>query len=161
MEDFQTDEEVKDIMLKAIKHPHDYVLKPQKEGGGNNFFDGDIPPKLQSMLDKPEEVDELLTYLIMERIEPPMVKFTSLRNGQLTIADGLGELGIFSCVFTQNTGEGKHETLHYVNMGTLVRTKASHNNEGGVNAGYAVIDSPCIVPDEKFVWEKVQPLALI
>jgi len=26
------------------------------------------------------------------------------------------------------------------NFGTLMRTKGSHSNEGGVNAGYAVID---------------------
>lgn len=113
------------------------------------------------MLDKPDEVDELLTYLIMERIEPPFVKFTSLRNGQLSTDNGLGELGIFSCVFTRNLQDGKHELLKYENMGTLVRTKASHNNEGGVNAGYAVIDSPCIVPDEKFDWQAPRPLALI
>lgn len=28
LEDFQTDQEVKEIMLKAIEKPHDYVLKP-------------------------------------------------------------------------------------------------------------------------------------
>lgn len=54
-------------------------MKPQKEGGGNNFFDGDIPRLLNQMLDKPEEAGELLTYLIMERIFPPMIKFASLR----------------------------------------------------------------------------------
>ena len=33
-------------------------------------------------------------------------------------------------------------------MGTLLRTKCSHFNEGGVNAGYAVVDSPHLVdPD--------------
>ena len=31
--------EVNSIVDKAIKNPHSYVLKPQKEGGGNNFFD--------------------------------------------------------------------------------------------------------------------------
>ena len=38
-------------------------------------------------------------------------------------------------------------------MGTLVRTKASHFNEGGVNAGYAVVDSPYIVDDDQYDWQ--------
>jgi hypothetical protein len=29
-------------------------------------------------------------------------------------------------------------------FGTLMRTKGSHSNEGGVNAGYAVIDQPIL-----------------
>jgi len=58
------------------------------------------------MLEKPQEAGELLTYLVMERIRPPMVKFTSLRNGKLLVDDGLSELGIFSCVFTKNKGDG-------------------------------------------------------
>ena len=31
-----------------------------------------------------------------------------------------------------------------------MRTKASHHNEGGVNAGFSVIDSPFVVPAEAF-----------
>lgn len=30
----------------AIKHPEKYVLKPQKEGGGNNIFGEEISEKL-------------------------------------------------------------------------------------------------------------------
>jgi hypothetical protein len=37
-----------------------------------------------------------------------------------------------------------------------MRTKASHNNEGGVNAGYSVIDSPFIVPADVFSTENAQ-----
>ena len=42
-------------------------------------------------------------------------------------------------------------------MGTLVRTKASHFNEGGVTEGYAVVDSPFIVSDEEFDWNSPKP----
>lgn len=35
-------------------------------------------------------------------------------------------------------------------LGTLMRTKASHNNEGGVNAGFAVIDTPFVVSAAAF-----------
>ena len=46
-------------------------------------------------------------------------------------------------------------------MGTLVRTKASHFNEGGVNSGFAVVDSPYIVPTEEFDWEDPKPVAQV
>jgi hypothetical protein len=32
------DEHVKNKIKDAIINPQNYVLKPQKEGGGNNFF---------------------------------------------------------------------------------------------------------------------------
>lgn len=135
-------------------------MKPQKEGGGHNFFDEDIPRLLNKMLENPKEAGELLTYLIMERITPPSIPFTALRNGELHHAIGMAELGIFSYVFTKNTGQG-HEILKEDMMGTLVRTKASHFNEGGVNAGYAVVDSPFIVDSSEYDWEKPKPLVYL
>lgn len=88
-----------------------------------------------------------------------MVKFTSLRNGELAVNDGLSELGIFSCVFTKNEAKHQFKVLEYATMGTLVRTKASHFNEGGVNSGFAVVDSPTIVNTDDFNWENPQPIA--
>jgi len=42
-------------------------------------------------------------------------------------------------IFTKNTKEG-NELIRNSTIGTLLRTKASHFNEGGVATGYAVID---------------------
>lgn len=42
LEDYEKDKEVQDIVLKAIKDCHQFVLKPQKEGGGNNFYDANV-----------------------------------------------------------------------------------------------------------------------
>lgn len=78
-------------------------MKPQKEGGGNNFFDADIPRLLNKMLQNPAEAGEMRTYLIMERINPPVIKFTCVRDGVLQPCDGMSELGIFSYIFTKNT----------------------------------------------------------
>lgn len=87
-----------------------------------------------------------------------MIKFASLRNGKLDVNDGLSELGIFSCVFARNDDEKGQKVLKSENMGTLVRTKASHFNEGGVNSGFAVVDSPWIVEPSQFNWKEPQPL---
>ena len=32
-------DEVRSIVEKAKANPHGFVIKPQKEGGGNNFYD--------------------------------------------------------------------------------------------------------------------------
>jgi glutathione synthase len=39
LEDYNDEEEVRNIVAKVIENPKDYVVKPQKEGGGNNFYD--------------------------------------------------------------------------------------------------------------------------
>lgn len=74
----------------------------------------------------------------MERINPPIIKAWMLRDGQLLEIDSLSELGIYSCIFMDT--ESPNLILMNENFGTLMRTKGSHSNEGGVNTGYAVID---------------------
>jgi glutathione synthase len=71
----------------------------------------------------------------MERINPPMIKAWMLRDGNIIEIDSLSELGLYSCLFLE-----KDQITFNESFGTLMRTKGSHSNEGGVNAGYAVID---------------------
>lgn len=93
----------------------------------------------------------------MERINPPVVPALMLCRGEVTKHDSLSELGFYSCLFTKNTsrpGEqatsNARKTLQNDVIGTLMRTKASHHNEGGVSSGYSVIDSPFVVPANAF-----------
>lgn len=83
----------------------------------------------------------LMQYLIMERITPPEIKAYMLRNGEVLLGETLSELGIFSSVFIDTT---KAEPLENQTFGRLLRTKAKDSNEGGVNAGFAVIDQPFV-----------------
>ena len=40
LEDIENEESELQVTIKhAIENPHNYVIKPQKEGGGNNFYD--------------------------------------------------------------------------------------------------------------------------
>ena len=85
-----------------------------------------------------EKKQHLKQIMVMERINPPMIKAWMLRDGQILESDSLSELGIYSSLFMDTSDPqlvSKNE-----NFGTLMRTKGSHSNEGGVNTGYAVID---------------------
>ena len=98
------------------------------------------------MVARPDEAGELRTYLIMERINPPTVKQIQMRNGETKVLNCISELGIFSSIFVRNDSTNTtQEVLRNQTLGTLMRTKSSHDNEGGVNAGFAVIDSLFIV----------------
>ena len=56
LEYLDTDSHVQAVVKKAILNPHDYVIKPQKEGGGNNFYG----EKVRAMLVKAQSDKEAL-----------------------------------------------------------------------------------------------------
>ncbi|KAI9166738.1 Glutathione synthetase large chain [Paramyrothecium foliicola] len=105
-----------------------YVLKPQREGGGNNIYRGAIPDFLKSI---PES--HYGSFILMELITPPPVTNVILRNGQLEQGGVICELGIYgTCLWDQSTGEVRHNE----EAGYLLRTKGDKSEEGGVAAGY-------------------------
>merc|ERR1712232_1370702 len=54
-----------DIIRKAIAAPDGFVMKPQREGGGNNFYGATVAEKLREL-----SLDERGAYILMQRIEP-------------------------------------------------------------------------------------------
>lgn len=117
----------------AFNEPEKFVLKPQREGGGNNIYKEDIPSFLESI---PE--DEWESYILMELIHPKTHSNIILRNGEL-LKDGIvSELGVFgSYLFNEQSGELLTNKTH----GHLLRSKTSSSNEGGVAAGYGCVDN--------------------
>lgn len=114
-----------------------YVLKPQREGGGNNTYRGAIPEFLKSI---PES--HWASYILMELITPPPVTNVILRNGHLEQGGVICELGIYgTCVWNQSTGDIQHNE----EAGYLLRTKGDKSEEGGVAAGYGCMDSCALV----------------
>lgn len=94
--------EVNEVVERAIEYPHEYVLKPQKEGGGNNFFDDELRTKLLEAK-AANGLDPILsTYLIMERINPPMIPALLLRNGEMHRQSTMSEFGFYSIVYSRN-----------------------------------------------------------
>ena len=150
-------------------------MKPQKEGGGNNFYDDEAKALLQEFINPstdPERKESLKQFMIMERINPPMIKAWMLRDGQILEVDSLSELGIYSCLIMDTVhekrwsdelekGEINNEAPTLItkneNFGTLMRTKGSHQNEGGVNTGFAVIDQPILyLAEENTISDKIE-----
>ncbi|KAK3295988.1 uncharacterized protein B0H64DRAFT_160655 [Chaetomium fimeti] len=110
-----------------------YVVKPQREGGGNNFYRAAIPKQLGAT---PEE--HWGSYILMELITPPPVVNTILRNGKLEHGGVICELGVYgTCLWDQGTGA----LLHNEESGYLLRTKGDQSEEGGVAAGFGCMDS--------------------
>lgn len=114
-----------------------YVLKPQREGGGNNIYRSAIPAFLASV---PEA--HWASYILMELITPPPVHNVILRNGNLEEGGVVCELGVYgTCVWDQASGAVHHNE----EAGYLLRTKGDKSEEGGVAAGYGCMDSVALV----------------
>ncbi|CUM66468.1 uncharacterized protein PRCAT00004132001 [Priceomyces carsonii] len=117
----------------AFDCPEKFVLKPQREGGGNNIYKEDIPSFLKEL---PER--EWGAYILMEMIDPPKHKNKIIRNETIYNEPIVSELGIFgTTLYNEDTGE----ILTNKNAGWLLRSKVDSSNEGGVAAGFGCIDS--------------------
>ncbi|EAU85776.2 glutathione synthase [Coprinopsis cinerea okayama7 len=136
---------------KARKEFASLVLKPQREGGGNNVYKDDIPAFLDKL--PPEERE---AWIAMRLIEVPQgVRGWLLRAGSVGYssdtlsahnaveAEVVSELGIFGWALFGKDGE--KEKIEEKEVGWLVRTKGKDSNEGGVATGFSVLDSLVLV----------------
>jgi len=120
-----------------------YVLKPQREGGGNNIYGTKIPGFLQTLGD---DERKWRGHILMEMIEPPRLRSTIFRNGQTKSGEVIGELGIYgACLWRSSKGRNVAEILHNEEAGWLLRTKGRDSEEGGVAAGFGAVDSVCLM----------------
>lgn len=126
------------------EHARRYVLKPQREGGGNNIYRAAIPPFLQSLAPA-----QWPAYILMEMIEPPAQRNTILRQGVVQSGGVICELGIYgACVWDAGKRDGSAPIIRAnFRAGHLLRTKGDTSEEGGVAAGFGSVDSPCLVGD--------------
>lgn len=120
-----------------------YVLKPQREGGGNNIYRKAIPQFLNGL---PET--HWPAYILMEMIEPPPLRNAILRNGEVQKGGVIGELGVYGvCLWRNgNGGSDNGQILENWEAGYLLRTKGDQSEEGGVAAGFGAVDS-CLLTE--------------
>jgi glutathione synthase len=115
----------------AVADPERFVLKPQREGGGNNFYGEDIPRLLANSTER-----ERAGYILMERIRPVTHETDLVRDGVARTATCVSEVGRFGVLLADGTG-----ILVNQDVGYLVRTREHHLREGGVSAGFGHLDS--------------------
>uniref|UniRef100_A0A673JVC4 Glutathione synthetase n=1 Tax=Sinocyclocheilus rhinocerous TaxID=307959 RepID=A0A673JVC4_9TELE len=118
-------EEGDKTVAMALANPDQYVLKPQREGGGNNIYGSEICEVLENLKNSTER----MAYILMDKIQPvPVQNYL------------LSELGVFGAYVRK----GKDMVFNEC-VGHLLRTKSSEHADGGVAAGVAVLDNPLLV----------------
>lgn len=115
----------------ALGDPGRYVLKPQREGGGHNFFDQELVKRIRAM-----ESGERSAYVLMERLIPAPHPALLVQGGQAREVEAVSEIGFFGVCAAENEVERINTAAGY-----LVRTKEQGTLEGGVSAGYGYLDS--------------------
>ncbi|CAI9785533.1 unnamed protein product [Fraxinus pennsylvanica] len=126
------------IVNDAIEKPGLYVMKPQREGGGNNIYGDDVRETLLRI--EKEGSEENAAYILMQRIFPALFPAILVRQGISQKHHVVSELGI-NAAYLRN----KTKVIINEECGYLMRTKVSSSDEGGVIAGTGVLDSIYLV----------------
>ncbi|HCP34543.1 MAG TPA: hypothetical protein DIT94_09165 [Deltaproteobacteria bacterium] len=129
--------ECKTALEQALADPESWVLKPQREGGGNNFFGREMEDLLKKM-----HATQYSSYILMERIQAPAHPAWLIARGQSEHTECVSEIGRYGVLIAD---QGK--ILRNQDCGYLVRTKSADVNEGGVCAGYSCLNT-LILDDE-------------
>eukprot|EP01080_Neovahlkampfia_damariscottae_P003507 gene3507-6155_t len=120
-----------EMIEKAIKNTDLYVVKPQREGGGN-LVHGDAMKKFLETITNEQRKE----YILMQKIKPLPFDSMMLREGNIISGKSVSELGIFGTFL----GDEKKIILNEY-AGYLLRTKLEHHEDGGVASGVANMDS--------------------
>jgi glutathione synthase len=120
----------------AMSEPRHWVLKPQREGGGNNLFDLELVQALRR-----STVRERQAYILMERILPISHPAWLVREGTAEEAMCVSEIGRFGTLLADGAS-----LIGNRDAGYLVRTRPAHLHEGGVSAGFGFLDSLFLDP---------------
>lgn len=115
----------------AIEFPDRFVLKPQREGGGNNLFDDEMRDWLQGSTRTEREA-----FILMERLRPRPERALMVSEGTLRDGPAVSEIGRFGVFLSEGANELINEDVGY-----LVRTKPEESREGGVSAGFGFLSS--------------------
>lgn len=115
----------------ALARPQEFVLKPQREGGGFNIYGEQIVELLTNM-----SAEERDAYVLMERLHPPERQALGMRGGELWEDLVVSEIGHFGALLARGD-----ELRFNRGAGYLVRTKSRDQDEGGISAGAGHLDS--------------------
>jgi glutathione synthetase len=123
------------FIAHAIENYEDYVLKPQREGGGDLIHGVALREMLLNLTD---EICE--TFILMKKIKPLPFDTHSVKRGVVHYEKSTFELGVYGFYL----GDGKQVQLNNVS-GYLLRTKQADSAEGGLAIGISSLDSIILV----------------
>ncbi|KAK8798725.1 hypothetical protein WA158_007809 [Blastocystis sp. Blastoise] len=126
-----TDIDTKRAVKDAIEYPDDYVLKPQREGGGNLIWGKNIPAVLKGEMGVEGGLGGLI---LMQRIKAAEYPAIHVVEGEASEHQSIHEFGVYSYVIG---GSYYKDNI----VGHLFKTKSSESMEGGVCAGFAVLNT--------------------
>lgn len=137
--DGPNDADTRAAIADAAESPAGYVLKPQREGGGNNLWGGKISERLRSAAP-----GQLSAYILMRRIAAPRQRGALMApDGKWRVGATLSEYGVYGAYIR----DGDEEVLN-TDAGYVVRTKFDGVDEGGVATGYSCLDSLVLADDD-------------
>lgn len=117
----------------ALQNPDDWVLKPHREGGGNNFFGDDLVRELKAMSAEQSEA-----FILMEKIRQPVFESVRMVEGKAIPCRCFTELGFFGTAYYPAPGS---EATENIADGYLLRTKDESMDEGLVLGGFSFLDA--------------------
>lgn len=120
----------------ALQEPENWVLKPSREGGGNNYFGQQMVEQLGKLSKRDAEA-----FIIMEAIKQEPFRAVRLVEEKVVDDQCVTEMGHFSYALWD---EGKADPEFQDTEGYLLRTKHIHNREGLVLGGYSFLDTAAV-----------------
>jgi len=164
-------------LFERVVGPEKYqwVLKPQREGGGNNYFSDKMVDKMMELKENIQTHNRGSAYVLMELLKPPphksIVLDIKVDSIGLRSFNADSELGIYSAYAACRCQSAKIGTSNALNGlgplssltipglislntgGNLLRTKPYDQDEGGIYKGYGWLDSALLVEDDEWVKE--------
>ena len=132
------EEKQKELFSRIKADPNNYILKPMREGGGNNI----IGDKLIELI--PEEgklpSDLLKNSVIVDKIDSAIHESIVLRNENISVQNSISEYSIYGIILSNENKLHINKSISY-----LVRTKNKDDIEGGIMEGAGAIDLPCLL----------------
>lgn len=118
----------------------DYVLKPNRDGGGHNIYRAEIPVWLTAQPDNSWQ-----NHVLMRLIELPSTIGTLMTAEDLYRGEVVSELGILgTCLWKRNESQGA-EIIANEAAGWTFKMKPKHVDEMSVVKGYGSFDYPWLV----------------
>lgn len=154
MRDLNTDERVT-LLTKVLGNCENYIIKPQKEGGGNNYSGEAIKKVILSVASEP--TTEIKDSIIMEIINPPSHENIFLKEGKpVVIENTVSEFSTYGIMLSK-----ENEIVLNKSTPFLVRSKSSEQKEGGIIVGVGGISIPCLLEMEEAATEEIDYKKLI